>query len=193
MIEGIGAELPFIRTVAWLMQYMPFDNFAKQFQGNDVLHEHGKRFLTSVKSSETSSNIFSNIAAQAEKGEKLEEEDVLIEASALIVAGTDTTAVTLTYLVYAVLSRPQLQRQLEDEVASLSSDYTEADVEKLPLVTGVIEETLRLYGAAPGSLPRVVPEGGVTMGGHYMPHNTTVHTQAYSLHRDADLFPDPFE
>jgi cytochrome P450 len=118
---------------------------------------------------------------------------VHLEASGLIIAGTDTTSVTLTYLVWAVLSQPTLQAELEHEVAALTSDYGDTDLEKLPLLNAVIEETLRLYGAAPAGLPRSVPPGGVTIDGQVIPAGTTVTTQAYTYHRDPELFPRPLE
>ncbi|OQE12795.1 hypothetical protein PENFLA_c062G09343 [Penicillium flavigenum] len=98
-----------------------------------------------------------------------------IEAGNLIVAGSDTTAVTLTYLIWVILSHPSLRLQIEKELISLGDDYDEADLESLPVLNATITETLRLYGAAPGSLPRTVPEGGVTLSGFYIPAGTTLY------------------
>ncbi|KAK3068759.1 hypothetical protein LTR53_013422 [Teratosphaeriaceae sp. CCFEE 6253] len=129
--------------------------------------------------------------AEAGKGERLDDRDVEIEATNLIVAGTDTTAVSLTYLVYAVLSDPALQRGLVAEVSGLPETYSDANLESLPVLSAVIEETLRLYGAAPGMLPRAVPPSGIALGDFFLPPGTTATTQSYSMHRDASLFPDP--
>lgn len=192
-VLGIGVELPMVNIIGSVLQCIPIKALQDMFRPNDVLYEYGNKYLDSVKASETSSNIFSNIAAEAEKGDKLSMEDVHLEASGLIIAGTDTTAVTLTYLVWAVLSRPTLQQDLEQEVAELPDDYGDADMENLPLLNAVIEETLRLYGAAPAGLPRAVPPGGITIGGQYIPAGTTVVTQAYTYHRDPNLFPNPLE
>ena len=109
----------------------------------------------------------------------------------IIIAGTDTTGVTLTYLVWCVLSHPPLQRKLEEEVAALAEDFTENDLMNLPWLNGVIEETLRLYGAAPSSLPRVVPTGGAVFSGVAVPEGFTVGTQAWTLHRDSTIWQAP--
>ena len=114
-----------------------------------------------------------------------------LEATALIVAGTDTTAVTLTYLVWAVLSSAAVHKALNEELEGLTEGYTDADLEALSYLTAVIDETLRLYGAAPGGLPRTVPEGGRILNGYFFPEGSTVTTQAYTLHRDPSLFPNP--
>jgi cytochrome P450 len=65
------------------------------------------------------------------------------------------------------------------------------ELENAPLLNSVIEETLRLYGAAPGALPRVVPSQGIIISGHQLPGGTEVSTQAYTLHRDPRIFQEP--
>jgi cytochrome P450 len=162
VVSGIGVELPFIMTLGQILTFIPIPAIKDIFGQNDVLAEHGRRHLESIKASETSSNIFSNVAAEGEIGEKLSIEDVLLEASDLIIAGTD-------------------------------EDYGDPDLEKLPLLNAVVEETLRLYGAAPAGLPRSVPSGGVTIVDQVIPAGTTVTTQAYTYHRDPALFPRPLE
>lgn len=187
---GIGAELPFVRAIG---RKMPFRAAWRMFGANDFLLNYGKIAVKNMKSSKGSQNIFANIMAESEKGEQLDEKDVVLEAMNLIVAGTDTTAVTLTYLIWAVLCRPALQQAIEQEVRSLPPNFKDSDVEALLLLNAVIEETLRLYGAAPGGLPRMVPRGGVELGGYWMPEGTTVTTQSYSLHRDPNNFHNPYE
>ena len=73
------------------------------------------------------------------------------EASNLIVAGSETTASTLTYLVWAILSAdPTMTHRLRQEVNTLQPGFTSAEASALPFLNRVIQETLRLYGAAPG-------------------------------------------
>lgn len=192
-VRGIGVEFPIIMEIGKVLKFLPIKAMRDIFRPNDVLFDHGNKYLASIEASETSSNIFSNIAAEAELGEKLSKDDVHLEASGLIIAGTDTTSVTLTYIVYAVLSRPDLQDNLEKEVATLPETYGYTDVEKLPLLNAVIEETLRLYGAAPAGLPRSAPPGGTSIDDNFIPAGTTVTTQAYTYHRDPELFPRPNE
>lgn len=188
--SGINAELPFIGFIA---RYLPIASLKSMFLPKDYLSTYGRRAITNARATSASSrNIFAGIIAESEKGStSLTEEDVVTEATNLIVAGSDTTAVTLTYLVWTTLSNPKLQRELEEEVAHLDEEYDDATLEKLPLLNATIKETLRLYGAAPGSLPRSVPAGGATLANCFIPEGTTVSTQSYTIHRDEDIFPDP--
>lgn len=124
-------------------------------------------------------------------GETLPFKEIMDEAQVYIIAGSDTTALTLTYLVWSVCRRPAVRRRLADEVALLGEDFHDADAQRLPYLGRVIEEALRLYPAVPSALPRVVPAGGATMAGHYLPPGSTVCTQSYSLHRNPDVYHDP--
>ena len=156
--------------------------------------DYGKEAVLGAKDGNLSkANVFSRFLAQgdAEKvgTDALTLYETAFEASGFIVAGSGTTAVTLTYLLWAVLSHPDIQQNLENEVARLGPGFTDAELEKSPYLNAVIDETLRLYGAAPGSLPRQAPKGGTTLGGYFVPEKTTVSSQSYSLHRNENIYP----
>jgi len=189
MMSGIQTELPFLRYC----KYLPIPSIQRLFTADEYLLEYGTRAISNAKGQEGhTSNIFSTILDENEKdGSALSNKDVNLEAGNFIVAGSDTTAITLTYLIWAVLKQPRLQRDLEIEVQALAPDFADADLEALPLLNAVIEETLRLYGAAPASLPRMTPARGATISGYLIPGGTTVSTQAYTIHRDSTLFPNP--
>lgn len=186
---GISAEFPTVRTIGRLI---PLPVFRAMFHGMEFLEHHGRLAVDNSRSRDRSDkNIFAAMLDEAEKeGTSLTDKDVQNEARDFIIAGSDTTGVTLTYVTWAVISQPELQAKLEEEVAGLKDDYNDAELEKLPLLNAVILETLRLYGAAPGSLPRAVPKGGATLGGYYIPGGMTVSTQSWTLHRDESLFKD---
>lgn len=171
--------------------YSPIRTIRNIFRSNKYVLEQGKQAVINSRTNSKHANIFTTIVSEAEKGETLSDYDVQVEAGNLIVAGTDTTAISLTYLTWAVLSQPDLRNELEREVSELTEPFRDADLERLLILNSVIDETLRLYSAAPGTLPRVVPRGGATLGGYFLPEGTTVGTQAYTQHRQPNLFSDP--
>ncbi|KAK4646105.1 hypothetical protein QC761_207400 [Podospora bellae-mahoneyi] len=139
-------------------------------------------------------NLFANALAEEEQGGPpgLSDTDIVTDAGALLLAGSDPTAISLTFLLWCVLSRPEVQREVEAEVAGMGSgEITDEVCEGLPVLNAVIDESLRLYGAAPGSMPRSVPKGGATLGGYYVPDDTVVVTQNWSLHRDPVAWENP--
>ena len=120
-----------------------------------------------------------------------------------IVAAHETLAITLTYVIYRMSLDPTLQTALRAELSTLQPAVSLHEttnplpppdkVDNLPLLNAVLQETLRLHAAVPGRLPRVVPAEGISMHGYYIPANTTVSCNAYSLHRHAETFPRGFE
>ncbi|KAJ5976705.1 hypothetical protein N7501_000047 [Penicillium viridicatum] len=126
-----------------------------------------------------------------EKG-GLADDEIQKEAQGYIVAGSDTTAVTLTYLTYAVCGNRRIRDKLVAEVTVLSEPIHDNDIRNLPYLNMVISETLRIYTAVPFGLPRSVPSEGASFNGYFLPSGATVSTQSYSLHRDPTIFPDPY-
>ncbi|KAI5359685.1 Putative cytochrome P450 [Septoria linicola] len=140
---------------------------------------------------------FQKVLADAEKDDPLarvlSDEEIVIQAGTFIFAGTDTTATTLTHLIWSVLRDPVIQKAMEEELAALDEPYSDEKLEALPVLNAIIKETLRLYGAAPAALPRVTPPEGAVLGGYTVPTGTIVATQAWSLHRDPSVFTNPDE
>jgi cytochrome P450 len=175
---------------------LPIKGLQKLMTADKVIFEYGALAVRNMKDqNHNSKNLFGQMLAATEGQEKtmITDSSIRLEAGNLIVAGSDTTAITLTYLVWAVLKDPALQKDLEDEVAGFSEALEQDELKDAPLLNSVIEEALRLYGAAPGALPRVVPAEGVDINGHFLPRGTIVTTQAYTMHRDPSVFPNPHQ
>ena len=146
-----------------------------------------------VQSTEKKHTLLYKALAQNEEGVGLSDETIVMEAKAFIIAGTDTTAITSSYLVWAVLRHPEVKARLLEEVRGLPDDFSISDVQKLPYVQMVVSESLRLYGAVSSSLPRVAPVGGRKIGNRFIPEGTIVTTQAFTLHRNPEVFEKPLE
>lgn len=126
--------------------------------------------------------------------ETLTHKEINDEAQIYIVAGSDTTANTLTYLTWRLClpENRHIKYRLLKELDTLpESDFSDSDLKHLPYLGNIISETLRLHAAVPGGLRRVVPEGGAVIGGYQLPAGGEVMTNCYSIHRNAQVFPDP--
>ena len=66
-------------------------------------------------------------------------------------------------------------------------------LDSLPYLDAVIKEGLRLFAAIPMTLFREVPAEGKVMSGYTVPGGTIVGSQAYSLHRNEEIYPNPEE
>ncbi|KAH9057597.1 putative P450 monooxygenase [Lactarius vividus] len=94
------------------------------------------------------------------------------EAAALLGAGSDSSAIAATAISYHVLHNPEVQQRLVSELRTVWPILEEVPryevFEKLPYLTAVIKEGLRMF---PGgtALPRVVPPEGATIAGTFVP------------------------
>jgi cytochrome P450 len=100
------------------------------------------------------------------------------EARLLIVAGSDTTASTLTYILYNIAKHPavakKLREELEEHHVANDETFDITALHHLSYMTAVINETLRLHPPVPGGVFRNTPPEGATVGGHYLPGGVTV-------------------
>jgi len=134
--------------------------------------------------------LFSKMVPE-DGSQQLPDSLIVSEAANVIIAGTDTTAMTLTYLVYAVLKDDATRQRLVAEVEAGPEHPTWEQLENMPYLNNVIQETWRRYPAVPGTLPRVVPTQGATFGKFFVPAGTVVSTQAWTFQRDATVFENP--
>lgn len=130
-----------------------------------------------------------------------------------LIAGHETSGITLSYLMHELSQRPYLQDRLRNELLTLSppiiypgnnNDTTDngnnkhrlpspRSIDALPLLNNILQETLRLYAAAPGQQPRLTPfSNGTTIEGYSnIPGGVVVSANAHSLHRNKVIFPEP--
>ncbi|CAH2076248.1 unnamed protein product [Thlaspi arvense] len=112
---------------------------------------------------------------------------------ALILAGTDTSAVTLEWALSNLLNHPEVLKKAREEIdgkIGLDRLVEESDISNLPYLQNIVSETLRLYPAAPTLLPHVASED-CKVGGFDMPRGTILLTNAWAIHRDPKLWDDP--
>lgn len=92
------------------------------------------------------------------------------EAEILLAAGTDTTATSLTGMTYYLLQEPKALKILQKEIRGAFANHTEINefsTLKLPYLSAVIEESLRLTPPLPINIPRKSP--GAFVDGHFIP------------------------
>ena len=129
-----------------------------------------------------------------ETGAKFTSADILVNANVFINAASDTTAATLTFVLYYILANPQHWTRLVHEVRSHFSSEEEINghsTTPLSFLNAVIHETLRLRPPAPSNLQRVVPEEGIIIDGHYISPGTVVSTPTYGIMHDPRNFSNP--
>jgi benzoate 4-monooxygenase len=195
---------PFIRHLPW---------FRRRKQSH--LHIDGLAvFMVAKRLSTTSErNDLLNKLQQGKdnKGEPMDKEEITAEALTQLIAGSDTSSRYVYWvelfgsilicclpsascaIAYYLARYPHVQAKLQnelddhlgtdDEVASNSEQ-----AKRMPYLEAVINESLRLHSTSGIGLPRIVPEGGITILGRHFPEGTTVSVPSYSIHRDRKVW-----
>ncbi|XP_054793641.1 dimethylnonatriene synthase-like isoform X1 [Prosopis cineraria] len=123
--------------------------------------------------------------------------DVVIKATALtlILTGTGSTAITLTWALSLLLNHPRVLKKAQDELDSNVGTHKwvqESDMKQLQYLQAIIKETLRLYPPAPLTGIREAMED-CFVGGYYVPKGTRLLINIWKLHRDPQVWTNPDE
>ncbi|OAQ66104.1 cytochrome P450 [Pochonia chlamydosporia 170] len=131
---------------------------------------------------------------QAKYPQLVQQDEILGIIMSTIGAGADTTAGTLTYTLYFLSKYPATRTKLLQEIQSglehgtLSRTPKWAEVKGMPYLDAVLKESMRILPIASWGLDRIVPPGGATIAGQFIPGGTVVGCQIDAVHLDEDVF-----
>ncbi|MFF4850275.1 cytochrome P450 [Streptomyces sp. NPDC001194] len=108
-----------------------------------------------------------------------------------LLAGHETTATSLAFSLHLLARHPEQQARARAEISRVLGDRTPqaADLDRLPYLTQVLKEAMRLYPAAP-----VIGRSAVAaaeVGGLTIPAGADVIVAPWVTHRDPRHWPDP--
>ncbi|KAB1220506.1 Cytochrome P450 82A3 [Morella rubra] len=136
----------------------------------------------------------------AEDGDQISgyDPDTVTKATCLTLislGGTDTTTVTLTWALALLLNNPETLKKAQEELdhnVGRERQVQQSDLENLMYLEAILKETMRLYPAAPLSVPHESIED-CTLTGYHIPAGTRLLVNLSKLHRDPNVWADPQE
>ncbi|KAF8532950.1 cytochrome P450 [Trichophaea hybrida] len=191
---GIGTKIPwFVRLMMILPpSYSPIKPIMK-WCGNEM-EEKIKKFNQGEKPTDIASVLLCD--EQCGLG-KLKIEATHDDARLVIGAGSETTGMTLTgVLFYLATNRrvfTKLRNILDERFPGGESQYQYSPSLDIPYLDAIINETLRLQPSVISGLPRLTPPEGVTINGTYIPGNVVVQVPTYTIQRDPRYFSQPLD
>ena len=113
------------------------------------------------------------------------------ELTTFLLAGHETTASALTWTLVSLAASPEIRRDVQDELDSVlggrGAEYD--DLDRLPLLSAVVQESLRLHPPA-WMLERRASVSDV-VGGYDLPAGSAVMLGIYWTHRHPEFWSDP--
>ncbi|KAF4334064.1 cytochrome p450 oxidoreductase [Fusarium beomiforme] len=128
------------------------------------------------------------------KGEKMSQRDLVNHLSNNLLAGSDTTAISLRATIYYLLKNPEYFAKAQAEVdqadqeGKLSKYITYAECLQLPYLQAVMKEAMRCCPGVSFPLERIVPAGGAQLCGVHLQEGTIVGINPAVIHRDKSIF-----
>jgi cytochrome P450 len=135
------------------------------------------------------------LVANKKDPEKTTNYHVFMMGVSNIIAGSDTTAVSLSATLYYLLKYPEKLQKLRQEIRKYEEEgrcsrpnISFAESQDMPYLQAVMKEAMRLHPATGLPLWRVVPDGGAEICGQYFPAGTVVGLNTWTAHYNEDVF-----
>ncbi len=194
LVEEIRVYWP--PTVRTLLGHLKPPPFGKIRHLKGLLDDLDAMIFAAIRrqrASNAANDSLLSILARAELGEDgrgFDEQSLRDQLLTLYFAGFETSASTLTFLLYRLSLQPEIRERLWAEVAALGGRPPEkADLKALTYTEQCLNETLRIYPPA-YNFSRVMLED-TTVGGYHVAKGSMVIVSPYATHRLPQWWPNP--
>ncbi|OVA14716.1 Cytochrome P450 [Macleaya cordata] len=119
--------------------------------------------------------------------------EIVIKSTCLdmILGGSDTTTVTLTWALSLLLNHPHVLKRAKEELdthVGKDRQVDDSDIPNLVYIQAIIKETMRLYPAGPLIERRTKEDCEV--GGFHVPAGTRLLVNLWKMQRDGSVYKD---
>jgi cytochrome P450 len=130
-------------------------------------------------------------AKNPETGAQMSDELLIDNLLTFLMAGHETTAKALTWALYLLARTPYWQDQILAEVHEVAGDgpVKSDHIDKLPITTQVLKETMRLYPPAPIMSRQAAVD--IELGGLPIKSGTQIIIPIYAIQRHRRYWTDP--
>lgn len=145
-------------------------------------------------SSKTSPDLLGHMlnTPDPDTGDRLTLENIRNQIITFLIAGNETTASTIAFALHFLSTRPDEMQRIRAEVDAVAPDGTDIEFENVPKLRRtryVVDETLRLWPAAPGYFRKARERGATSLGGYEVPEGW-VFVLLPQLHRSPEWGPE---
>jgi cytochrome P450 len=169
---------------------VPGLRWSKGLKGRRILENYFFSRVADKRHSQTN-DMFSVLChAKNDKGEKLNDQDVVNHMIFLMMAAHDTTTITLSIMFYYLAKYPKWQQYIRKESLALGKEVLAyEDMEKLVNISLCMKECLRLCPPVPGLPRRTVKD--TEYKGYFIPKGTMTMTSLAFTGLMGEYWPNP--
>ncbi|KAH8697528.1 benzoate 4-monooxygenase cytochrome P450 [Talaromyces proteolyticus] len=160
-------------------------------QSANALNLQAKGMISDKKQSIFNALVDPALPAEERTLDRLTEEGMIV-----LGAGAETTANTLTLGAFHLIKNRDKMLKLRHELTNTvmpnsTSQPSWKQLEQLPYLSAVINETLRLAVGGSWRIPRVATQETIVYNGYEIPPGTPLITSSWFVHMNPDIFPNP--
>jgi cytochrome P450 len=190
VMEQISARF---RRPFWLPDALPLPGNLRYRRGVQRLDQLVARIIAERRNKiEDRGDLLSQLMlARDEAGQPMSERQIRDEVITMLLAGHETTALTLSWTWYLLGLHPAVDAQLAEEVNTVLGEQapTVDDLPRLRFTEQVVSEVLRLYPPAYAIGREALAD--CELAGYRVPAGTTAYVSPWVMHRDPRWFDNP--
>lgn len=186
-IVGIQQFIYMVFIPFW--HILPIPIIKKYLQAQDAL----RKLCDNVIQMRTRGKIKKNDLLQALIDLELPPLDLIAEAALFLIAGHETTASSLSWVMYNLSKNPEVEKKMVQEIFSVFGDrenITHEDLDKLQYIDCVINETLRIDPPVL-QISRTVSDDSVTLNGYQFRRGTKIFVPVWAIHHNPNIWKNP--
>nr|XP_043636620.1 cytochrome P450 93A3-like [Erigeron canadensis] len=193
-----------ISDYIWFLKNLDLQGFGKKMKDihrrfdqliERIIKEHEEaRKLDSGASSKDLLDILLDVAEDTSMEIKLTRENIKAFILDMIIAGTDTSAITVEWALAELINHPNIMRRAVEEIDQVVGKtrlLQESDIPNLPYLQLIVKETLRLHSTGPIIFRQSTED--CIVGGYHIPASTAVFVNVWALGRDPNHWEKPLE
>ncbi|HKI00542.1 MAG TPA: cytochrome P450 [Thermoanaerobaculia bacterium] len=142
-------------------------------------------------SEEQCNDLLSLLLQAHDDATAMSEQQLRDEVTSVLVAGYESTAVTLTWMFYLLSQNPEVEHRLRQEIASVLGDRapTMADLSSLEYLNRVISESMRCYPAFWAMTRETIADDEI--GGYRVPARSLIVVSPFVTHKHPGFWEEP--
>ncbi|CAA7061647.1 unnamed protein product [Microthlaspi erraticum] len=196
---GSFSASDFIPYVGWIIDRFSGLQARRERSARDLDAFYEQMFDLHKERKKDGSEDFVDLLLKLEKEEtvlgnhKLTRNHIKAILMNVLLAGIDTTAITMTWAMTELARNPRVMKKVQSEIRNLIGNremITLDDTEQLHYLKMVIKETWRLHPTTPILLPREVMSE-FEINGYTIPVKTRLHVNVWAIGRDPETWKDP--
>jgi len=193
VMQGLGGRMLLSPRLISIDVRLPTPGRRRNLRNLAVLDATIQRMIDEHRAAGDTGDVLSMLIAASEDGEGMSDEQLRDEAMTMVLAGHETTSVTLSWTWMLLAWNPEWAAWLHVELDTVLAGRTPTmdDLPNLPRTRAVLMETMRLYPAAWVQGRRLLVD--MEVGGYTLPAGAMVFASPFALHRSPRWWTDPLE